>query len=72
MKNEDNFPELQWQPDLEELKKHQLKAGNIDHLNNICVIAGELKEKLHSRKALTEADINSLESQISQLTLTAD
>lgn len=56
----------------EDLKPHILKPGNIDHLNNICVIAEELKEKLHRGEALTEADIDSLESQISQLTLTAD
>ena len=28
MTNNDDLPELQWQPDLEELEKHKLIPGN--------------------------------------------
>lgn len=72
MTNNDGLPELQWQPDLEELEKHKLIPGNIDHLWNIRVIIGELEEKLHNGEALTREDVNDIIIQALQLKLTAE
>lgn len=72
MTNNDDLPELQWQPDLEELEKHKLIPGNIDHLWNMRVIISELEEKLQNGEALTGEDIQSLECEVRRLTQSAN
>ena len=62
-----DMPELQLQPDLEELKKHKLVATNIDHL---CLLS-DIAEKLRDNGGtVTENDMMNVTRVLNALQIT--